>query len=107
MLVSHGDVRLLDSRNGILGCLAETAPSEDADEIGLTRGDRLILYTDGLTEVFDSDGEMLGVSGLEELVLRSAKMPLPEMKQTILDGVAAWRNGPLADDLSLVIAEVR
>jgi sigma-B regulation protein RsbU (phosphoserine phosphatase) len=107
MLVSNGGVRLLDSQGGILGCLADTAPSETADEIDLVSGDRLILYTDGLVEIFDKRDEMLGVEGLQELVLRSAKKALPDMKQAILDGVAAWRQGPLADDISLVIVEIR
>jgi serine phosphatase RsbU (regulator of sigma subunit) len=107
MLVSGGELRLLDSQSGILGCLAETAPSESADEIDLTSGDRLVLYTDGLTEVFNQSDDMLGVEGLEGLVRESAKRALPEMRQAILDGVAAWRHGPLADDLSLVIVELR
>ena len=50
---------------------------------------------------------MLGVEGLEDLVLQSATLTLPDMQKTILDGVAAWRHGPLADDVSLVIVEVR
>jgi len=29
------------------------------------------------------------------------------MKQLILDGVAAWRHGPLTDDMSLVLLELR
>jgi hypothetical protein len=29
------------------------------------------------------------------------------MKQAILDGATAWSHGPLADDVSLVIAEAR
>ena len=107
MLVSGGELRLLDSQSGILGCLAETAPSESADEIDLTSGDRLVLYTDGLTEVFNQSDEMLGVEGLEGLVRQSAKRALPEMRQAIVDGVAAWRHGPIADDLSLVIVEIR
>ena len=107
ILISNGRLCLLDSQNGILGCLAETAPSESADEIELGSGDRLILYTDGLTEVFNQREEMLGVEGLEQLVRQSAKRALPEMRQAILDGVASWSHGPLADDVSLVIVEVR
>jgi sigma-B regulation protein RsbU (phosphoserine phosphatase) len=107
ILVSNGCTRLLQSQNGILGCLSETAPTESVDEIELTSGDRLILYTDGLVEVFNHEEEMLGIEGFSQLVLDSAKLPLPEMRQAILDGVAAWRHGPLVDDVSLVIVEVR
>jgi len=107
MLVSNGRLRLLDSQAGILGCLADTAPSEKAEEIELTSGDRLVLYTDGLIEVFNKRKDMLGVEGLEELVRQSAKRTLPEMKQAILDSVAAWRQDSLADDISLVIVELR
>ena len=107
LLLSNGSVRRLNSQNGILGCLAETAPSESADEIDLEPGDRLVLYTDGLVEVFNHHDDMLDVEGFARLVLDSAKLPLPEMRQAVLDGVAAWRHGPLADDVSLVIVEVR
>lgn len=107
MLASKGHMRLLDSQNGILGCLSETAPSNSVEEINLEPGDRLVLYTDGLVEVFNHHHDMLGVEGLETLVHQSATRALPKMTQAILDGVAAWRHGPLADDVSLVIVEVR
>ena len=101
------NIRLLDSQSGVLGCLTDVTPSESVDEIDINSGDRLVLYTDGLTEVFNQNGEMLGVEGLTELVRRFANRNLPEMKQAILDGVAAWRQGPLTDDMSLVIVELR
>ncbi len=107
MLVSNGALRLLDSRSGMLGCLSETAPSEPEEEIELVPGDRLVLYTDGLYEVFNSLHDMLGIGGLEKLVRESATRALPEMRQAILDGVGAWSRGVLADDVSLVIVEVR
>jgi len=107
LLLSNGSVRRLNSQNGILGCLSETAPSESVDEIDLEPGDRLVLYTDGLVEVFNHHDDMLDVEGLETLVHQSAKRALPKMRQAILDGVAAWSHGPLTDDVSLVIVEVR
>lgn len=95
MLVSNGALRRLESQSSILGCLVDAPPSGSVEEIELTAGDRLVLYTDGFIEVFNQRDEMLGVEGLEDLVRKSAKKTLPEMKQAILDGVAAWRHGPL------------
>ena len=107
MLISNGSLRLLDSQSPVLGCLADVSPSESVDEIDLSSGDRLVLYTDGFIEVFDKHDQMLGVEGLEELVRRSAKRTLRQMKEAILHGVAGWRHGPLTDDMSLVIVELR
>ena len=73
----------------------------------LAPGDRVVFYTDGLIGVFNRSGDMLGVEGLEKIVRQSATRALPEMKQAILDGLAAWRHSTMADDVSLVIVEVR
>ena len=107
MIVSDGVLRLLDSQNGILGCLADTTPSDSVDEVDLATGDRIVLYTDGLVEVFNQNHEMLAVKGLAKLVWESATQPLHRMKQEILDGVTTWRRGAIADDMSLMIIELR
>lgn len=106
ILVAKGTVRLLESRTGILGCIAETAQPASAEDVELAAGDRLVMYTDGLVEVFNGVDEMLGVDGLVKLVMETVRLELPEMRKAILDGVCAWSGGPLSDDVSLVIIEV-
>jgi serine phosphatase RsbU (regulator of sigma subunit) len=88
--------------------LVDAAPSDESvEEIELTSGDRLVLCTDGFTEVFNDRDDMLGVEGLEGLVRQSTHKNLAEMKGSILDGVTAWRRGSLTDDMSLVLVELR
>ncbi|HWQ03587.1 MAG TPA: SpoIIE family protein phosphatase [Candidatus Nitrosotenuis sp.] len=101
-----GEVRRLGARATILGMLEDAVPDDVAEEIPLTRGERIFLYTDGLTEVWNPQGEMLGTDGLEEIVRRAAGQPLADVKNFVLGEVDAFRHGPATDDVSLVILEV-
>ncbi|MGA2509234.1 MAG: SpoIIE family protein phosphatase [Candidatus Acidiferrales bacterium] len=107
MIVTPGQQpRLLESRSMVLGALPDAVDREAELDLDLEPGDRVVLYTDGLTEVFDARGEMLDVEGLQKIVRETSQLPLSEMKQSILDRVAAWREGPPSDDMSLVLLEV-
>lgn len=107
MIVTPGDEpRLLESRSSVLGALPDAVGVEATLEVDLDRGDRIVLYTDGFTDVFDSRGEMLGVEGVQKIVRETSLLPFSEMKQGILNAVAEWREGPPSDDLSLVLAEI-
>jgi PAS domain S-box-containing protein len=99
--------QLLESRSMILGALPDAVDATTNEEMELQPDDRIVLYTDGITEVFNSRGEMLGIEGVQELVRRTSSLPASEMKQGILDGVAAWREGPPTDDVSLMLVHVR
>jgi len=101
-----GEARLLEAKSAILGALEDAVASEPVVEVDLDPGDRIALYTDGLTEVFDQHGEMLGIEGLREIIRANARKPLAEMKQSVLDQVSAFRHGPHTDDISLVLVEI-
>jgi PAS domain S-box-containing protein len=100
-----GGCRHLDSQSTVLGLLEHAVPERAVHEITLAPGDRLVFYTDGLAEVWNRAGDLLGWEGLQQIVCRNARRPLPEMKQAILDEIEAWRHGPLADDASLILTE--
>ena len=107
MVVSPGrEPRLIESQSMVLGALAEAVGPEATLDVDLDRGDRVVLYTDGITDVFNSTGEMLGVSGVQKFVREASVLPFYEMKQGILDRVADWRDGAANDDVSIVLVEV-
>ena len=108
MIVTPGEQpRLLESRALVLGALPEAVGNDPAIEEHVEPGDRIVLYTDGITDVFNANGEMLGVPGVQKFVRETATLPFGEMKHALLDRVAAWRDGPASDDVSLVLAEVQ
>jgi sigma-B regulation protein RsbU (phosphoserine phosphatase) len=107
LVVSPGqEPRQLESLSMVLGALPNAVGPDPTIEVDLEPGDRVVLYTDGITDVFDAQGEMLGVEGVQKFVRETADLPLAEMKQAILDRVAEWREGPPIDDVSLVLLEV-
>jgi PAS domain S-box-containing protein len=107
MIAHNGaEPRLLESRSMVLGALPEAVDAEATLDVDLESGDRVVLYTDGITDVFNSRGEMLGVEGVQKIVRETSRLPFNEMKKGILDSVAQWREGPPTDDVSLVLVEV-
>jgi serine/threonine protein phosphatase PrpC len=73
----------------------------------LEPGDRLLLYTDGVTEARDPAGDMFGVSRLIEQTERhtAAGLPTPETLRRLAHAVATHHDGPAVDDATLVLAE--
>jgi len=107
MLLRPGESpRLLESKSMVLGLFEDAVDSDGTLETELRSKDRVVIYTDGLTENFNPRGEMLGVGGLREIVREASALPLPEMKEQVLSRVAAWRTGQAADDVSLVLVEI-
>jgi serine phosphatase RsbU (regulator of sigma subunit) len=64
--------RLLGSRSVVLSTLPDAVDTDAALYIEPEAGDRVVMYTDGLTDVFDSRGEMLKVEGRQNFVRETA-----------------------------------
>ena len=108
LLISRsGDLRRLESCGTVLGILEGAVPQNGTKEFKLSAGDRLMLYSDGLLEVWNQEDEMLGMEGLEKIVRTASALPLPAMRQAIIDGVISYSAGPVRDDTTLILVEVR
>ena len=106
MVLHPGETpQLIESRSAVLGLLPDAVGAEASTELQLEPGDRVVIYTDGFTESFNAERDMLGVEGLSEIVRETSKLPLAQMRREIVDRVAAWRSGPADDDMSLVLVE--
>ncbi|MGD8426661.1 MAG: SpoIIE family protein phosphatase [Balneolaceae bacterium] len=60
--------------------------------------DVVILMTDGLPELFNDDGEMLGYERVSELVLRVAVRSPEEIINYLHEACSSWLNGSNQDD---------
>jgi PAS domain S-box-containing protein len=98
---------LLESRSMILGALPDAVDEHAAVEAEVQPGDRIVLYTDGITDVFNDRSQILGIAGVRALVHKTSALPFGQMKQALMDEVTSWSAGPLTDDVSLLLVEVR
>jgi serine phosphatase RsbU (regulator of sigma subunit) len=73
-------------------------------EVALMPGDRLVLFTDGVSEASGGDGEMFGEPRIEQLVATNRNLGALELQQTIAGAATAFSGGELDDDLTLVVA---
>jgi serine phosphatase RsbU (regulator of sigma subunit) len=75
--------------------------------VQLEPGDRLFLYSDGITEAWNSEREMLEIEGLMELIGSTQSDPLSESLEKCIEGLNSWCGSvPFSDDLSLLALEI-
>ena len=73
----------------------------------LASGDRLVLYTDGLTEAMNSDEQEFGEQRLVELGSRNIAMSASELLVAIRKEVGSFCSGNFQDDFTLVVVAVK
>jgi serine phosphatase RsbU (regulator of sigma subunit) len=82
--------------------------AEAVDEY-LEPGDRLLLYTDGITEARDARGRFFGTDGLIGFAERSGAdgLPAPETLRRLAHAVLEHQRGLLQDDATLLMVDWR
>jgi len=79
--------------------------------IPLVRGDRILMYTDGLTEATDGTGDFLGTHRFKELIRANCHLPPEAFADQLLGDLAAWSgkkaDSAQEDDLTLIVMDIQ
>jgi serine phosphatase RsbU (regulator of sigma subunit) len=102
ILRNGGTVERLDSNNTVLGLFECWDCSFSSAQ--LATGDLLALYTDGITECPNSDGEEFGEARLVDALRTFSTLQPRELGAAIIRNVLDFSNGNQADDLTLIVA---
>lgn len=77
------------------------------EERELTPGDTILLYTDGVTEARNDEGEEFGEEHLLEAARQHSKLFLPEFLVAVADQARRFSPHDQADDITLIAAKCR
>lgn len=73
------------------------------EEIDLEPGDRVVLFTDGVTELRNSTGEEFTEERLVELIQLHRDLEADELRDRILHAVVEFSGGEFQDDATLLV----
>jgi len=99
-----GEMEWLASTGPPVGIIAGAEFEEGAVTLG--SGDRVVAYSDGVTEARDGAGEVFRAERLGRVAQAAAGLSLEGLVDELIGKVAAWCGDRPDDDLSLLAVEV-
>lgn len=107
ILRTNGAVERLGQRHGpIIGAIETMVYRED--EAQLARGDRVVAYTDGVTEAMNPENALYGEPALAEALGPLVAQPIQEVIEGVVRSVRSFERGAdQADDITVLGVEYR
>jgi phosphoserine phosphatase RsbU/P len=106
-LLVHADGRVerLAEAGTVMGIFPDAAYSTASRP--LLPGDRLLFFTDGITEAHDAAGEEFGENRLAAAAAAARTCSAEALKQHLVAAVEAFTGGTFDDDATLIAIEIR
>ena len=103
LLRANGDVEWLEEGGCVLGILPMAKYEAARRQMDL--GDVLVVFSDGVTDAMNPEGDEFGEARLAAVVHEHRTQSSGEMVQAVNRAIAEWASGsPLPDDLTLLVA---
>jgi phosphoserine phosphatase RsbU/P len=107
LLIRDGKISKLTKGGMILGVMETTVPYI-SETVSLQKNDVLILFTDGISEAMNSNGEEFSDERLEESSIQLAKGSAKDILDGIKNEVHNFTEGaPQSDDITMVVIKVK
>ena len=101
LLRANGSVEQLTEGGMVLGVFPDN--NYEQGEVALAPGERILFYTDGITEARNPDGDEYGEERLAAAALRHHGASVETIKHAVLADVNAFTGGQFEDDATLII----
>ena len=98
---ADGSVERLDVGGAVLGVFPDGA--YDQGQVDIQSGDRLVLYTDGITDALGTDDEEFGEGRLIEVAVANRSCSAPALQARLAQSVADFSSGRFQDDATLIV----
>jgi sigma-B regulation protein RsbU (phosphoserine phosphatase) len=101
ILVSGGSVRMLEQGGAVLGVFPAWIYEDSTVE--LRAGDRLLLFTDGITEASDANGQEFEETSIATFAKANSTLSAKELNSRLLAKVTAFCDAQFRDDATLLV----
>ena len=77
------------------------------EQVQLSSGDLVIMYTDGVTEAFDAGYAAFGEDRLVSIAKECRNLPASMIRERIITGIRAFTGPvPQSDDITIMVIRV-
>lgn len=90
---------------GVLGLFSEW--TYEQTQLKLASGDRLVLYTDGITEVESPHNEEFGMEQVKDIVVRNRTGSAEQIQRSLMQAVSQHCEERFQDDATVVVIAVQ
>lgn len=107
ILLRGGNIHYLDKGGMIFGVMKTLVPYE-VQEVELLAGDRIVLFTDGVTEAKNETDEEYSDRRLEKVIVENEKQDANFLLTAVLDDVRAFVKGAeQSDDITILTLRIQ
>jgi sigma-B regulation protein RsbU (phosphoserine phosphatase) len=94
-------IEAMFSRNLVLGVNHNERFIPEASHLGV--GDLIVVYTDGLTEATNKEGELFTIECLKETILGQRRLGSQQLAANLFDTVKTYAGQDLRDDATVLV----